>query len=109
MMEILGCITVEHDLRLVVLAGVLCMFASFTAMEALARARSRKLRARSMWTVVTGTLAGCGVWATHFVAMLAYKSSLPITYDVMLTGASIVIAVGMATVAVAMALRFRSG
>jgi signal transduction histidine kinase len=105
MLQILGCITIDHDLRLVVLAGVLCMFASFTAMEALARARSAAGRAQLLWTLGTGTVAGCGVWSTHFVAMLAYKSSLPITYDVSLTVGSILTAVIVATAGIQVALR----
>lgn len=35
---------------------------------------------------------GAGVWSTHFVAMLAHKSSLPVGYDVPLTGLSIALA-----------------
>src|SRR5262245_53533384 len=97
MLRVLGCIAVDHDLRLVVLAGVLCAFASFTAMEALSRARGASGRARDLWTLATGTVAGAGVWATHFVAMLAYKSSLPISYDLTLTVASILTAIAVAT------------
>jgi len=38
MIRVLGCITQQHDLRLVVLAGILCLFACATAMSLLARA-----------------------------------------------------------------------
>src|SRR5262245_10120410 len=99
MLRILGCITVEHDLRLVVIAGVVCTLASFSAMEGLAHARTAQGRARLLWIVVTGAVAGCGVWATHFVAMLAYQSSLHLTYDTTLTVTSIVVAVILATCA----------
>ena len=32
-----------------------------------------------------GAATGCGIWATHFIAMLAYEPSVPVGYDVGLT------------------------
>jgi NO-binding membrane sensor protein with MHYT domain len=34
-------------------------------------------RQRLIWAAVTGVCAGSGIWATHFVAMLAYQGFLP--------------------------------
>ena len=105
MLKILGCVTVDHDLRLVVLAGLVCLFASFTAIELLSRARQTSGRTRALWVIATGVVAGCGVWATHFVAMLAYQSALPISYDLTLTVLSILAAVTLATAGVALGAR----
>ena len=41
MLTVIGCITGQHDLRLVVLAGLLCFLACATAMNMMARARAR--------------------------------------------------------------------
>lgn len=49
------------------------------------------------WAILTGVSAGTGIWATHFVAMLAYDGGLPTTYDPILTLASLLIAVTLAT------------
>jgi len=38
MLRVLACITQDHDWRLVILAGVICLFASFAALSLLARA-----------------------------------------------------------------------
>ena len=46
-----------------------------------------------MWLLVTGVCAASGIWATHFVAMLAYEDNLPTAYDPGLTAASLVIAI----------------
>jgi diguanylate cyclase (GGDEF)-like protein/PAS domain S-box-containing protein len=43
--------------------------------------------------VLTGVCAASGIWATHFVAMLAYKSAVPTAYDPALTAASLFIAI----------------
>ncbi|HYJ11560.1 MAG TPA: EAL domain-containing protein, partial [Polyangiaceae bacterium] len=51
-----------------------------------------------MWLLVTGVCAASGIWATHFVAMLAYEDNLPTTYDPGLTAASLVIAILATTI-----------
>src|SRR6185295_8934931 len=88
---------------------LVCLLASFTAIELLSRARQASGRTRALWVIATGVVAGCGVWATHFVAMLAYQSALPISYDLTLTVLSILAAVTLATAGVALALGLRSG
>ena len=40
-------------------------------------------------------VAGSGIWATHFVAMLAFHQNLPAGYDINLTLLSIAIAIGI--------------
>jgi signal transduction histidine kinase/DNA-binding response OmpR family regulator len=95
MIHVLGCITEEHDLRLVLVAGLLCVFACVTAMSMLARARAAAGRHRLLWLGAAGVVAGCGIWATHFVAMLAYKPGLPVAYDPSLTVLSALIAIVM--------------
>ena len=57
MFHVIGCITQEHDLRLVVLAGVLCLLASTTALSMLARARAASARPRAYWIAGAGTVA----------------------------------------------------
>src|SRR5579863_9924643 len=93
MLHVIGCITGQHDLRLVVLAGVLCYFACATAMTMIGRARATSGRTRLAWLGSAGVVAGCGIWATHFVAMLAYKTGLPVGYDASLTILSALIAI----------------
>src|SRR3569833_3469575 len=95
MFRVIDCITQDHDLRLVVLAGVLCLFACSTAMSLVGRSRESVGRLRVAWIAGAGFVAGCGIWATHFVAMLAYQTSFPIDYNIALTVLSIVIAVAL--------------
>ena len=106
MLRVLGCIAEQHDLRLVVLAGLVCFFASFTAMGLVMRARDAG-RVRLLWVLGAGTVAGSGIWSTHFVAMLAYQGNLPIAYDLARTLLSIVIAVTVSTLGFSLTLRDR--
>ena len=82
-------------MRLVALATILCLFASFTAMGMIARACSSENRARSLWLAAAAFAAGGGMWATHFVAILAYRSPLTMGFDVHLTVLSLLAAIVM--------------
>jgi signal transduction histidine kinase len=93
MFRVYGCLTDLHDLRLVVLAGVICLFASFTTINLTSRARFLEGWPRAAWLAVAAIVAGTGVWATHFIAMLAYRAGIPVGYDVGLTALSVVIAI----------------
>src|ERR1700761_6271389 len=93
MLHVLGCITQQHDARLVALAAVLCFFACFTAMSMISRARGTENRARLMWLGAAAFAAGSGIWATHFVGMLAYKSPLTMGFDFNLTLLSALVAI----------------
>ena len=93
MFRVLGCVFDQHDLRLVALAGVLCLFSCVTAMSMVGRAKLAGDRAKTLWLAGAGTVAGSGIWSTHFIAMLAYEAGFPVAYDTTLTLASIVIAI----------------
>jgi signal transduction histidine kinase len=105
MFRVLGCITQDHDLKLVVLAGVLCLFACSTAMGLVARARASTGRTQLLWLAGAGFVAGCGIWATHFVAMLAYRAPYPIDYDIALTILSVLIAMTLCGAGFALAVK----
>jgi NO-binding membrane sensor protein with MHYT domain len=92
MFQVFNCLATEHDLRLVVVAGLICFLASLTAINMFHRARSAATRARAAWLVAAGAATGCGIWATHFIAMLAYDPGVTIAYGVGLTGLSLLAA-----------------
>jgi signal transduction histidine kinase/CheY-like chemotaxis protein len=107
MLRVIGCLFDQHDLRLVVVAGLLCFFACVTAMSMIGRARVATDRMHLAWLGGAGFVAGCGIWATHFVAMLAYQVGLPIGYDEFLTLLSAVVAIVLCSVGFWVALRPR--
>jgi PAS domain S-box-containing protein len=92
MLRVVSCLTGEHDWRLVVAAGVVCLLASLTAINMFRRARETEGRSRATWLIATGAATGCGIWATHFIAMLAYDPGVVIAYNVGLTTLSLVAA-----------------
>jgi NO-binding membrane sensor protein with MHYT domain/two-component sensor histidine kinase len=93
MLRVLGCITDQHDLRLVVLAAVICIVGCYTAFSLKARADASARLPRALWLAAAAFVTGSGVWSTHFVAELAFRPGLPIAYDLGLTALSAVVAV----------------
>src|ERR1044072_8840596 len=97
MFRVLTCLATEHDYRLVVLAGAVCFAASLAAVCLFGRARSTAGPVPAGWIAGAGGAAGCGIWATHFIAMLAYEPGIPVGYDVALTTLSLLAAVALTT------------
>ncbi|WPE22393.1 EAL domain-containing protein [Shinella zoogloeoides] len=103
MLRILNCIVVEHDLRLVVLAAFICFLSCYVAVTLAQRAWVAEGRARNLWLGAAGTSSGFGIWATHFIAMLAYDPGMVIGYDMKLTLISLGVAIVVTTAGLALA------
>jgi diguanylate cyclase (GGDEF)-like protein len=95
MFRILDCIRYEHDYRLVLVAVLICALTAWTAWYLYSTASQSLGLRRQAWILQTAVVAGSGIWATHFIAMLAFRSTLPITYDPLLTLWSLLIAISV--------------
>jgi len=104
MYKVLNCLVTEHDLRLVVLAGIICWLASAVAISLFHRARASQGRTRAIWGGLDAMVGGCGIWATHFVAMLAYDPGSGAGYNIPVTLISLVFAVAIAAIGLSIAL-----
>jgi signal transduction histidine kinase len=93
MFQLLNCITQQHDLRLVIAAALICVVSAVTAFRFKDLARKAEGRLRTRWVVSCALVAGGGVWATHFIAMLAYDPDLPLRFDLQLTILSLAVAI----------------
>jgi diguanylate cyclase (GGDEF)-like protein len=89
MFRVLSCLTVEHDWRLVLLAGLVCFAASIVAVHIFHRAIASQARTRFIWIAIAGAAIGYGIWATHFIAMLAYEPGVLTGYSIVLTASSL--------------------
>ncbi|PZU08843.1 EAL domain-containing protein [Sphingomonas sp.] len=106
MIGVLYCIRYQHDLRLVVFAGLICTLACLAAVTILRQQRGKSRRIDFRWRLVAGITTGFGIWCTHFVAMLGYNSGVAIIgYNIHLTVLSLAIAVVMTTAGFAFASR----
>src|SRR5437773_1942159 len=96
MYRVLTCLTDEHDYWLVGLAVLVCIATTLTSFRMFSIACASQDRRRLGWAVMTGVCAGAGIWATHFVAMLAYQGALPTYYEPVATLTSLLIAIVLA-------------
>jgi diguanylate cyclase len=103
MFTIYNCIAYEHDLRLVVLAAIVCALASFAAINFLNHVRKTTGYMRDVWLCVAATASGFGIWATHFIAMLAYSPGIPSGYNIILTILSLLAAIMLTGVGLSIA------
>lgn len=97
MFRVVACIATEHDLRLVAIAALICVLSVAVSFVLLTPANGNLAQHRK---AAAAAALGGGAWATHFVAMLAYKPGLPTAFDPSLTLGS----AGVAMLAVLAAL-----
>jgi NO-binding membrane sensor protein with MHYT domain/nitrogen-specific signal transduction histidine kinase/CheY-like chemotaxis protein len=90
---------------LVILSILIASAASYTALELAARVTAARGRERLAWLAGGSVAMGVGIWSMHFVGMLAFHLSLPISYGLWLVLLSVVVAVGASAVALFLASR----
>jgi len=95
MIRLYECLRHEHDWLLVSLAALICLASSFAASVILDRLKKRTGSARSVWLFTIAAVVGFGIWATHFVAMLAYEPGVGFSFDFLKTLLSLVLIVGI--------------
>ena len=104
MLKVYSCLAYAHDLKLVALAAVICALASVTGINLLRHARKAIGQMRGVWLMVSAISTGFGIWATHFVAMLAFTPGIPSGYNIVLTMLSLVAAILLTGVGLAVSL-----
>jgi diguanylate cyclase (GGDEF)-like protein len=93
MYRVLSCLTVQHDYRLVALAAAICAVAALASFNIYSQVAVSHGFRRASLLLLTGVCSASGIWATHFIAMLAFDSGFPVAYDPVMTAGSFVIAI----------------
>ncbi|WP_318013984.1 putative bifunctional diguanylate cyclase/phosphodiesterase [Mesorhizobium sp. BH1-1-5] len=93
MMRVISCVTVDHNLWLVLVAALVCSAGSWATIRLFLRAHEAKGLQQVGWHFLTSVCAGSSIWCTHFIAMLAYDPGAPIAFDPVLTITSLFIAI----------------
>src|SRR5712672_1392251 len=90
-----GGVSFNHDLSLVVLSYAIAAAGSYAALEMIERWRSVRSVGSRYWQLASAVALGGSIWSMHFIAMLALKIDLPITYAPGTTFLSLVIAISV--------------
>ena len=89
---------------LVLLSVVVAIFVSYTALNLSSRvARSSSKPSARLWLAGGAVSMGCGIWSMHFVGMLAFSLPIALSYDMVTTLGSLVIAIGLSGFALSIA------
>lgn len=83
-----------YNLWLVALSLVVAILASYTALDLAGHiSKLGRSRLRHIWLAGGATAMGIGIWSMHFIGMLAFSLPIPLGYDLVTTGHSLVIAI----------------
>lgn len=100
----------SYDTNLVLLSFLIAVFSSAIALQTTAQAISVKKRNLRLMMLGTGSIAlGGGVWAMHFIGMLAFALCTPVSYSPGLTFFSMVPSVAASWVALDLISKKRLG
>jgi diguanylate cyclase len=94
---------------LVLLSILVAILASYTALTLALRIRVASRQVAPVWLVGGGLAMGIGIWAMHFVGMLALMLPIEIAYDLKVTLLSMLIAIVVSTFALHIASRKQVG
>ena len=94
-----------HEPGLILLAATICLISSYACIGLLRHAQRSKDHMRMVWTGVAALAVGFGIWATHFVAVLAFRPGFTLDYDLGLTALSMLIAILVCGAGIAVAVR----
>jgi diguanylate cyclase len=71
----------SYHTPLVILSIVIAIIASYAALDLAIQVHKAKSTVRNIWIGAGAFAMGMGIWAMHFIAMLAFHLSIPVTYD----------------------------
>jgi diguanylate cyclase (GGDEF)-like protein/PAS domain S-box-containing protein len=99
----------SFDYRLVTVSIALAMVASYAALDLAGRLTAAQSGHRALWLVGGATAMGLGIWAMHYVGMLAYTLPVPILYHLPTVVLSLLAAIAASAVALFTVSRKRMG
>jgi diguanylate cyclase (GGDEF)-like protein len=96
-------LALRFDPAVVVLSYLTAAFASYVALDLAQRVRTPDALVARTWWIAGSLSMGTGIWAMHFVGMLALKLPFLVGYDTAITLLSWLAAVGVSAIALRVA------
>jgi diguanylate cyclase len=92
-MRVISCIIHDHNLWFVLVAAILCLSGSLVSSMLIRRTFLEEGISKAHWCFLSAVTAGAATWTTHFIAMLGYEISAPVSLEGALTVLSALVAV----------------
>jgi NO-binding membrane sensor protein with MHYT domain/CheY-like chemotaxis protein/two-component sensor histidine kinase len=87
-------LTGYYETPLVLISILVAIVASYSALSLAGRVAEATGRTRLAWMLGGAIAMGSGIWAMHFVGMLAFRLPIPVAYDIPITLVSLVLPIG---------------
>ncbi len=71
----------SYDYRLITLSVLIAILASYAALDLAGRVTAARGRIRLFWLTGGSAAMGLGIWAMHYIGMLAYNLPMAVLYD----------------------------
>ena len=81
-MDIIETVFITYNIPLVILSFVVAIFSSYVALDISSRLKAKKETPQFRWILAGAFIFGLGIWAMHFIGMLAYHLSIDINYRI---------------------------
>ncbi|MCZ8537943.1 PAS domain S-box protein [Paenisporosarcina quisquiliarum] len=81
----------NYNILLVLLSFIVILLTSFSVFDIAARMTRVGNRKRILWLIVGSLTMGAGIWALHFIGMLAYMMPATIHYNIMTLSVSLAV------------------
>jgi signal transduction histidine kinase/ActR/RegA family two-component response regulator len=95
----------HYEFHLVLVSILVAIFASYAALRLAERVTSSHGRAVYAWTCGGALAMGSGIWAMHFIGMLAFRLPIPVGYDLRETLFSLLLPIAVSGMALWQASR----
>jgi diguanylate cyclase (GGDEF)-like protein/PAS domain S-box-containing protein len=88
----------NYNFVLVLVSFVIALLASYTALSLARKVSTSVGWHQKSWIICSAIVMGIGVWAMHFISMLAFHIPTGVTYNISIVSVSIIVAIGGALV-----------
>jgi len=95
-------LSITYNHALVVLSVVIAIVSAFVALAAVPRIHDGTAGSQrtTLWALVFGLSLGAGIWAMHFIAMLALNLPVPVRYNGWVTLISLLVGIAFSTLGI---------
>ncbi|WP_051972041.1 MHYT domain-containing protein [Massilia sp. 9096] len=98
-----------YETPLVLISILVAIAASYCALSLAGRVAQSRGRAMLAWTVGGAIAMGSGIWAMHFIGMLAFRLPIPTAFDLPITFVSLLLPIAASMLALWQVSRFELG
>jgi diguanylate cyclase (GGDEF)-like protein/PAS domain S-box-containing protein len=105
MLRVAAWFAFDHDPALVALAAAICLLACLTYFSMLGRAIAARGNAQLAWVAGAAAAFGGGIWATHFIALIGFRTALQPAFALAPTVVSLAVAIAGSALATAVQVR----